>query len=64
MKKINKEKIAERLKKMLEEWENNPDRMRSGYDYEKTFVNMMKQFEQELFQESMGDIPSKNFKKK
>ena len=64
MKKINKEKVAERLKKVLEEWENNPDRMRSGYDYEKTFVRMMKQFEQELFQESMGDIPSKNFKKK
>jgi hypothetical protein len=64
MKKINKEKIADRLKKMLEEWENNPDRMRSGYDYEKTFVSMMKQFEQEVFQESMGDIPSKNLKKK
>jgi hypothetical protein len=64
MKKINKEKVAERLKKVLEEWENNADRMRSGYDYEKTFVTMMKQFEQELFQESMGDIPSKNFKKK
>jgi len=64
MKKINKEKIADRLKKILEEWENNPDRMRSGYDYEKTFVDMMKEFEKEVFQESMGDIPSKNFKKK
>ena len=47
-----------------DQWENNPGRMKSGYEYEKTFVEMMKQFELEIFQQSMGETGSKNYKKK
>jgi len=46
-------------------WLNNPDRMKNGYNYEKTFVEMMQEFESEIFKESLGDIPTnRNLKKK
>lgn len=65
MKKIDKEKIATRLKSLLEQWENNPERMKNGFSYEQTFVEMMRTFEKEVLQESIGEIPKdKNAKKK
>lgn len=64
MEKIDKEKAAARLKEMLTQWENNPERMQNGYEYEKTFIEMMKQFEREIFQQSVGKTGSKNYKKK
>lgn len=65
MKNIDKEKMSNRLKEMLDQWENNPERMKNGFQYEKTFVDMMRVFEKELFQESIGKISrDKNAKKK
>ena len=65
MKNIDKEKMANRLKEMLEQWENNPQRMKNGFQYEKTFVDMIRIFEKELFQESIGEMSKdKNAKKK
>ncbi|MEK6614750.1 MAG: hypothetical protein AABZ32_01360 [Bacteroidota bacterium] len=65
MKNIDKEKLATRFKEMLEQWENNPERMKSGLQYEETFVKMMREFGKEVFQESMGKIShDKNSKKK
>ena len=65
MKPIDKEKMADRLKELISQWEKNPARQRNGYDYEKTFVDMVRQFEKELFQESVGESPgNKNLKKK
>ncbi len=64
MKKIDKEKIGKLLHEYIERWENGDERMQSGYDYERTFVEMMQKFEKELFQESIGKLPSKNGKKK
>jgi hypothetical protein len=50
---------------MLEQWENNPERMKNGFQYEKTFVDMMRVFEKELFQASVGEVSKdKNAKKK
>jgi len=38
--------------------------MRSGYDYELSYAVMMKKFEKELLQLSVGNVPkSKNSKK-
>lgn len=46
-------------------WLNNPERVKNGYNYEKTFVEMMQEFESEIFKESLGEIPfSRNLKKK
>ena len=56
MKKTDKEKMAFRLKELLEKWENNPLRMKSGFAYEQTFVEMMQTFEKELFQEFQEPI--------
>lgn len=51
------DKAAEIFKKHYEEWINNPLRMKSGYDYEKTYSQMMQRIEQEVLQSSVGDIP-------
>lgn len=51
------DKAAEIFKKHYEEWINNPLRMKSGYDYEKTYSQMMQRIEQEVLQSSVGDVP-------
>ena len=52
------------LSKYLEEWESDPTRMNSGYDYELSYAIMIKKFEKELLQLSVGTVPkSKNSKK-
>jgi hypothetical protein len=65
MKSIDKEKMTARLKEMLDQWESNPERMKNGFQYEKTFVDMIRVFEKELFQESIGGLSKdRNSKKK
>ena len=62
---MEEDKAAVIFKKHYKEWENNPLRMESGYDYEKTYAEMMQKVEQEVLQISVGEIPeSKNSKKK
>ena len=52
------------LSKHLSEWESNPLRMESGYNYESTYAEMMQKVEKEILQLSVGKIPkSKNTKK-
>lgn len=59
-----KEQAASILSKYLSEWESNPLRMESGYNYESTYAEMMQKVEQEILQLSVGKIPkSKNTKK-
>ena len=59
-----KDRATEILLKYLENWESDPIRMRSGYDYELSYAVMMKKFEKELLQLSVGSVPkSKNSKK-
>lgn len=60
----NKEKAIAVLESYYSQWENNTDRMQSGYDYERTFVEMMQKVQREVFQSSLGAIPqNKNSKK-
>ncbi len=48
----------------LSEWESNPQRMKSGYDYEATYAEMMHKVGQEILQLSVGEVPKdKNSKK-
>lgn len=52
------------FEKYYAEWMDNPQRLESGYDYEKTYSEMMKKVEMEVFQNSVGEIPiNKNRKK-
>lgn len=65
MKNIDKEKAVDKLKELIDQWENNPERLKNGYNYEKTFVETMRELEKFIFQQSMGEIPrDKNLKKK
>ena len=52
------------FEKHYNEWINNPERLKSGYDYERTYAEMMKKVGKEIFQNSVGEIPiNKNRKK-
>jgi hypothetical protein len=47
-----------------QEWEQNPQRQASGYEYEKTFTDMWQRLGNKVFQQSLGKIPAdKNAKK-
>ena len=54
---MEEDKATVIFKKYYKEWENNPLRMESGYDYEKTYAEMMQKVEQEVLQISVGEIP-------
>lgn len=59
------ERASALFKKKYEKWINDPERIKSGYDYERTFVEMMQELESEVFEHSLGDIPvNRNAKKK
>lgn len=65
MKHINTEKMTQRLKDLIQEFETSQANQTSGYHYEKTYVEMMRKFEAELLQELVGVPPKdKNLKKK
>jgi len=62
--KTSKEELLAAFTKKIEEWEKNPERMQSGYDYERTFVEMWQSLGKDVFQDSIGTIPkSRNSKK-
>jgi hypothetical protein len=45
-------------------WENSPERQKSGYQFEKSFTEMWQCTGQKVFQKSIGEIPKdKNAKK-
>ena len=52
------------LEEKYQQWESNPLRMQSGYNYEKSFVEMWQQLGQQILQESVGELKkSRNLKK-
>lgn len=60
-----KAKALKIFETLYSEWENNPDRNKSGYDYERTYVEMMQKVQQRILQNSVGEISrDKNIKKK
>ena len=59
------EKATKIFKENYEQWLNDPERNKNGYEYERSFVEQMQNMEKELFQDSLGEIPNnKNIKKK
>ena len=59
-----KQRATTILEKYLSEWEADPRRMESGYDYEATYAAMMEKVEREILQLSVGEVPrDKNAKK-
>ena len=62
--KHNIEQLKARFADQYEQWKKSQQGQNSGYDYEKSFVEMWQQLGQEMFQQSMGKIKkSRNTKK-
>jgi len=58
------EEIIQTMLSRYQNWENNPERQRSGYQYEKSFTEMWQTLGREVFQRSIGEVPKdKNSKK-
>ena len=59
-----KEEALAIFERYYEQWESNPKRLESGYDYESSYAEMMQKVEQEVLQVSVGKVPkSANAKK-
>lgn len=60
-----KENAIEIFSKYYSQWEKSEERNQSGYDYERTYVEMMQKVQQAILQNSVGEVsPNKNVKKK
>lgn len=60
----NIEQLNSRFAEQYQQWEKSQQGQDSGYDYEKSFVEMWQQLGQQVFQQSMGALKkSRNTKK-
>jgi hypothetical protein len=60
---MDKDKATEILLQKITEWENKPKT--DGYEYEKSFIEVMRGLNEELFQLSVEKVPQdRNSKKK
>ena len=59
---MDKQKAIEILSKRIDEWRDKPKN--DGYEYEKSFIEVMQGLNEELFQLSVGDLPQDRNKKK
>ena len=59
---MDKAKAFEILSKRIDEWENKPKN--DAYEYEKSFIEVMQQLNEELLQLSVGEISTDRNKKK
>jgi hypothetical protein len=60
---MDKQKAFEILSKRIEEWDSKPKS--DGYEYEKSFIEVMQGLNTDLFQLSVGSLPKdRNEKKK
>ena len=58
------EDILKKMEQYYHQWEQNPQRENSGYEYEKTFTEMWQKLGKEIFQQSIGKIPRDRNRKK
>jgi hypothetical protein len=61
---MNKEKITAIFWEKLSKWEASPERLTSGYAYEKSYVETMKKIEDEVFKEILQEEEDKKAIKK
>lgn len=52
------------FEKYYNEWVASPERDKSGYDYERSYAEMMQKVEKEVFQLSIGEAPNNKNRKK
>lgn len=60
-----RDEFFEAIKAEIKSWEKSQKNQVDGYEYERSFSEMMQKVGQQILQESMGDLPkSRNAKKK
>jgi hypothetical protein len=59
---MDKVQAVELLLKSLSEWENKPKG--DGYEYEKSFIEVMQDLNRDLLQLSLGEVPRDRNEKK
>lgn len=58
------DKATEIFQKYYEQWESDESRMENGYQYEFSYIEMMKKVQKEVLESSTGIVPKgKNGKK-
>lgn len=59
------EKATKIFQENYSKWIDNDEKNSSGYEYERSFVEIMQKIEKELFKDSLGEVPTnRNLKKK
>ena len=48
---MKKEELAQQIIQRLTQWEESPKNQTSGYAYEKSYVEMMKEVEKDVFRQ-------------
>jgi len=62
--KTQEEKLAKKIQERLSAWKKSQKGQTDGYEYERSFAEMMQQIEQEVFKEMTGtELENKNKKK-
>jgi hypothetical protein len=59
---MDKQKATAVLLRRIEDWETKPKT--DGYEYEKSFIEVMQGLQEELLQLSVGDLPKDRNEKK
>lgn len=54
---------CEKIYKAVKEWEKAQKNQTSAYEYEKSFDQMWQKLGQEIFQQSLGEVPKDKSKK-
>lgn len=60
---MKKEQLAQQFIERLTQWEESQKNQTSGYEYEKSYVEMMKEMEKEVFRQMVESKESEVKKK-
>lgn len=64
MKKTNFDSLFDEFKKEVEEFSQDNGNRTNLYDFEKNFRDIVKKYEQKIFQNSLGEVAKSKNKKK
>jgi hypothetical protein len=61
---MNEKELKDQIDQKIKEWKESQKGQTDGYEYERSFNEMMQHIGREILQESVGKIPeNKNLKK-
>ena len=61
---MEEKQLSEMIAKKIKQWETIQQGQKDGYEYERSFSEMMKSIGQDILQESIGPLPSNKKLKK